>query len=163
RIIMIRRQLAIEFGFVVPVFRIGDNIQLEPNEYRLKIKRDEVARVVRLLDHYVAMTSDLDDDTIDGIQTKGTAFGLPVKWINETKDLIDHLREEYTILADEVTPDPLSVGDIQKVLAKLLKENISIRNLPVIFETLADFSKMTSDTDLLAEYVRQSLSSQITK
>src|SRR5699024_11241084 len=65
--------------------------------------------------------------------------------------------------ADEVTPDPLSVGDIQKVLAKLLKENISIRNLPVIFETLADFSKMTSDTDLLAEYVRQSLRSQITK
>src|SRR5699024_2028206 len=58
---------------------------------------------------------------------------------------------------------PLSVGDIQKVLAKLLKENNSIRNLPVIFETLADFSKMTSDTDLLAEYVRQSLSSQITK
>src|SRR5699024_4426230 len=48
-------------------------------------------------------------------------------------------------------------------LAKLLKENISIRNLPVIFETLADFSKMTSDTDLLAEYVRQSLTSQITK
>lgn len=203
RIIMIRRQLAIELGVVVPVVRIRDNIQLEPNEYRLKIKGDEVARGELLLDHYLAMTPDLDDDTIDGIQTKEPAFGLPAKWINEdikedaemfgytvvdppsvvsthltevikrhahellgrqeTKDLIDHLREEYTILADEVTPDPLSVGDIQKVLAKLLKENISIRNLPVIFETLADFSKMTSDTDLLAEYVRQSLSSQITK
>src|SRR5699024_2381500 len=203
RIIMIRRQLAIELGVADPVVSIRDNIQLEPNEYRLKIKGDEVARGELLLDHYLAMTPDLDDDTIDGIQTKEPAFGLPAKWINEdikedaemfgytvvdppsvvsthltevikrhahellgrqeTKDLIDHLREEYTILADEVTPDPLSVGDIQKVLAKLLKENISIRNLPVIFETLADFSKMTSDTDLLAEYVRQSLSSQITK
>lgn len=47
-------------------------------------------------------------------------------------------------------------------MAKLLKENISIRNLPVIFETLADFGKMTSDTDLLTEYVRQSLARQIT-
>ena len=62
-----------------------------------------------------------------------------------------------------MTPDPLSIGDVQKVLAKLLKENISIRNLPVIFETLADFGKMTNDTDLLAEYVRQALATQITK
>src|SRR5699024_3762578 len=81
----------------------------------------------------------------------------------ETKQLIDHLRESYPILTEEVTPEPLSIGEIQKVLSKLLKENISIRNLPIIFETLADFSKLTNDTELLAEYVRQSLSSQITK
>jgi flagellar biosynthesis protein FlhA len=48
------------------------------------------------------------------------------------------------------------------VLAKLLKEGVSIRNLPVIFETLADFGKVTSDTDILAEYVRQALARQIT-
>src|SRR5699024_8780119 len=203
RIIMIRRQLAIELGVVVPVVRIRDNIQLEPNEYRLKIKGDEVAQGELLLDHYLAMTPDLDDDTIDGIQTKEPAFGLPAKWISEdlkdeaemfgytvvdppsvvsthltevlkrnvhqllgrqeTKDLIDHLKEDYPILVDEVTPDPLGIGDVQKVLAKLLKENVSIRNLPVIFETLADYGKMTSDTDLLVEYVRQALSVQITK
>src|SRR5699024_40754 len=81
----------------------------------------------------------------------------------ETKDLIDHLKEDYPILVDEVTPDPLAIGDVQKVLAKLLKENVSIRNLPVIFETLADYGKMTSDTDLLAEYVRQALSIQLTQ
>src|SRR5699024_9008402 len=81
----------------------------------------------------------------------------------ETKELIDHLREEYEILVEEVTPEILSVGDIQKVLAKLLSENISIRNLPVIFETLADFAKVTNDTDMLTEYVRQALSIQITK
>lgn len=203
RIVMIRRQLAIELGVVIPVVRIRDNIQLEPNAYRLKIKGNVAAQGELLLDHYLAMTPDLDDDTIDGIDTEEPAFGLPAKWISEdkkdeaelfgytvvdppsvvsthitevlkhnahqllgrqeTKELIDHLKEDYAILVDEVTPDPLSIGEIQKVLAKLLRENVSIRNLPVIFETLADFSKMTNDTELLAEYVRQSLAAQITK
>jgi len=203
RIVMIRRQIAIELGIVVPVVRIRDNIQLEPNEYRLKIKGNEVATGELLLDHYLAMTPDLEDDSLDGIHTKEPAFGLPAKWINEeqkidaellgytvvdppsvisthlteelkrnahvllgrqeTKELIDHLKETYPILVEEVTPEHLSVGDIQKVLAKLLKENISVRNLPIIFETLADFAKMTNDTDLLVEYVRQALSLQITK
>jgi len=80
----------------------------------------------------------------------------------ETKQLVDHVKETYPILVEEVTPNPLSIGDIQKVLAKLLKENVSVRNLPVIFETLADYGKMSSDTDLLAEYVRQALARQIT-
>ncbi len=78
RIIMIRRQLAIELGVVIPVVRIRDNIQLQPNEYRLKVKGNEVAQGELLLDHYLAMTPDLEDDTLDGIQTKEPAFGLPV-------------------------------------------------------------------------------------
>src|SRR5690625_1190008 len=149
------------------------------------------------------MSLDIENDELEGIDTKEPAFGLPAKWITEevkdeaellgytivdppsvvsthitevikqhahtllgrqeTKQLIDHLEEEYPILVEEVTPEPLSVGDIQKVLAKLLKEKISIRNLPIIFETLADFSKLTNDTILLTEYARQSLSAQITK
>lgn len=202
RIVMIRRQLAIELGLVIPVVRIRDNIQLQPNEYRLKIKGNEMARGELLLDHYLAMSPGIEDDSIDGIDTVEPSFGLPAKWITEetkeqaeifgytvvdppsvvsthiteiikanaydllgrqeTKQLIDHLKESYPILADEVTPNPLSVGEVQKVLAKLLKENVSIRNLPIIFETLADFGKVTSDTDLLTEYVRQALARQIT-
>ncbi|SER06786.1 flagellar biosynthesis protein FlhA [Gracilibacillus ureilyticus] len=202
RIVMIRRQLAIELGLVIPVVRIRDNIQLNPNEYRLKIKGNEVARGELLLDHFLAMSPGIEDDELDGIDTTEPAFGLPAKWItDETKDdaelsgytvvdppsvvsthvtevikrhshqllgrqetqqLIDHLKESYPILVEEVTPEPLSIGDVQKVLAKLLRENVSIKNLPVIFETLADFGKMTTDTDLLTEYVRQSLSAQIT-
>src|SRR5690606_25187310 len=80
----------------------------------------------------------------------------------ETKQLIDHLKETYPILVEEVTPNPLSIGDVQKVLAKLLRENVSIRNLPLIFETLADYGKVVSDPEILAEYVRQALSRQIT-
>ena len=203
RIVMIRRQLAIDLGVVIPVVRIRDNIQLAPNEYRLKVKGNIVAEGELLLDHYLAMTPGIDDDMVEGIETKEPAFGLPAKWISEekkdeaemfgytvvdppsvvsthltevlkknayqllgrqeTKELIDHLKEEYEILVEEVTPDPLSVGEIQKVLSKLLRENVSIRNLPVIFETLADFAPMTNDTELLAEYVRQSLAVQITK
>src|SRR5690625_7701684 len=62
RVVMIRRQLAVELGVVIPVVRIRDNIQLNPNEYRLKIKGIEVAKDELLLDHYLAMTPDLDDD-----------------------------------------------------------------------------------------------------
>ncbi|USK35715.1 flagellar biosynthesis protein FlhA [Bacillus sp. F19] len=202
RIVMIRRQLAIELGLVIPVVRIRDNIQLQPNEYRLKLKGNEVAGGEVLLDHYLAMAPGIEDDSIEGIDTIEPSFGLPAKWINEenkdaaemfgytvvdppsvvsthitetikqyahellgrqeTKQLIDHLKESYPILAEEVTPSPLSIGDIQKVLGKLLKEKVSIRNLPVIFESLADYGKMTSDTELLGEYVRQALAKQIT-
>lgn len=203
RIVLIRRQLALELGLVIPVVRIRDNIQLNPNEYRLKIKGNEVAFGELLLDHYLAMTPDFDEDTIDGIETTEPAFGLPAKWITEevkdeaellgytvvdppsvvsthlteiikqhahtligrqeTQQLIDHLKESYPILVEEVTPEPLSIGDIQKVLAKLLKEKVSIRNLPVIFEALADYGKMTNDPDLLTEYIRQALAPQITR
>lgn len=202
RIVMIRRQLALELGLVIPVVRIRDNIQLQPNEYRLKIKGNEVARGELLLDHYLAMSPGVEDDAIEGIDTIEPAFGLPAKWISEdmkeraemfgytvvdppsvvsthitellkahahellgrqeTKQLIDHVKESYPILVEEVTPNPLSVGDIQKVLANLLREKVSIRNLPVIFETLADFGRMTTDPDLLTEYVRQALARQIT-
>ncbi|WP_026559335.1 flagellar biosynthesis protein FlhA [Bacillus sp. J37] len=202
RVVMIRRQLAIELGIVIPVVRIRDNIQLQPNEYRLKIKGNELAKGEILLDHYLAMAPGIEDDSIEGIDTIEPSFGLPAKWITdevkdtaemygytvvdppsvvsthitevikqhahellgrqETKQLIDHLKEAYPILVEEVTPTPLGIGEIQKVLAKLLREKVSIRNLPIIFETLADFGKMTSDTELLAEYVRQALAKQIT-
>lgn len=201
RVIMIRRQLALELGIVIPVVRIRDNIQLQPNEYRIKIKGNEMARGELLLDHYLAMSPG-DDDSIEGIDTVEPSFGLPAKWITEqvkedaemsgytvvdppsvvsthlteiiranahellgrqeTKQLIDHLRETHPILVEELTPAPLSTGEIQKVLGKLLRENVSVRNLPIIFETLADYAKLTSDTDILTEYVRQSLARQIT-
>lgn len=202
RIVMIRRQLALELGIVVPIVRIRDNIQLKPNEYRIKLKGEEVARGEILLDHYLAMSPGIEDESIDGIDTVEPAFGMPAKWITEemkeraelsgytvvdppsvvsthltemikshadellgrqeTKQLIDHLKEQYPILVEEVTPEPLSVGEIQKILAKLLKERVSIRNLPTIFETIADYAQITNDTDVIVEYVRQSLARQIT-
>jgi len=203
RIVMIRRQLALELGMIVPVVRIRDNIQLQPNEYRIKIKGSQVAKGELLLDHYLAMSPGIDDEEVQGIETMEPAFGLPAIWIGEemkeraeysgytvvdppsvvsthltevikkhaheligrqeTKQLVEHLKESYPAIVEEVTPDVLTIGEVQKVLSKLLRERISIRNLAVIFETLADFAKMTKDTDLLTEYVRQGLSRQISK
>jgi flagellar biosynthesis protein FlhA len=80
----------------------------------------------------------------------------------ETKALIDNVKQTYPAIVDELIPNVLSIGDIQKVLAKLLKEKVSIRDLVTIFETLADYGTYTKDPDILTEYVRQSLSRQIT-
>ncbi|QCT03205.1 flagellar biosynthesis protein FlhA [Paenibacillus algicola] len=203
RIIMIRRQCALEMGLVVPVIRIRDNIQLKPNEYVIKIKGNTVGGGELLLNHYLAMSPGYEDDTVTGIETMEPAFGLPALWIDEaakeraelagytvvdppsvvathltelikrhaheligrqeTKSLIDNLRETYPVLVDELIPSILSVGDVQKVLAKLLKEKISIRDLVTIFETLADSGQYSKDPDVLTEYVRQALSRQITQ
>jgi len=80
----------------------------------------------------------------------------------ETKQLIDKVKESYPSIVEELVPQLLSVGQVQKVLQKLLKEKISIRNLSVILETLADWAVFTKNPDYLAEYVRQGLSRQIT-
>ncbi|KRF31911.1 flagellar biosynthesis protein FlhA [Paenibacillus sp. Soil787] len=203
RIILIRRQCALELGVVVPVIRIRDNIQLRPNEYIIKIKGNTVARGELLLNHYLAMSPGIDDDSIAGIETTEPAFGLPAIWIDEatkeraelsgytvvdppsvvathlteiikkhthellgrqeTKALIENVRESYPALVDDLIPSVLSVGDVQKVLAKLLREKISVRDLVTILETLADYGSYTKDPEILTEYVRQSLSRQITQ
>lgn len=80
----------------------------------------------------------------------------------ETSQLINHVKETHPSLMEELIPNVLSVGDIQKVLQKLLKENVSIRNLSTIFEALADYSVYTKNPDILTEYVRQALARQLT-
>ncbi|WP_248926357.1 flagellar biosynthesis protein FlhA [Paenibacillus hamazuiensis] len=203
RIILIRRQCALELGIVVPVIRIRDNIQLKPNEYVIKIKGNMVARGELLLNHYLAMSPGIDDDSVTGIETTEPAFGLPALWIDEntkeraelsgytvvdppsvvathltevikkhaheligrqeTKALVENVKENYPALVDDLIPSVLSIGDVQKVLAKLLKEKISVRDLVTILETLADYGSYTKDPEILTEYVRQALSRQITQ
>ncbi|CAM2893801.1 flagellar biosynthesis protein FlhA [Paenibacillus sediminis] len=203
RIIMIRRQCALELGIVVPVIRIRDNIQLKPNEYVIKIKGNVVGRGELLLNHYLAMSPGYEDESVSGIETLEPSFGLPALWIDEatkeraevagytvvdppsvvathlteiikkhahellgrqeTRALVDNLKENYPVLVDELIPSILSIGDVQKVLAKLLREKVSIRDMVSIFETLADYGTYTKDPDVLTEYVRQALSRQITQ
>ncbi len=203
RLVMIRRQCALEMGIIVPMIRLRDNIQLEPNQYIIKIKGIEISAGEIVFDHYLAMNPGMADGELEGIDTIEPAFGLPAKWINEqerekaevygytvvdppsiisthlteiikkhahelmgrqeVKKLIDNVKENHPALVDELIPNQLGLGDIQKVLKNLLKEGISIRNMVTILETLADYSNMTRDTDMLTEYVRQSLSRVITK
>ncbi|RQD67772.1 MAG: flagellar biosynthesis protein FlhA [Tindallia sp. MSAO_Bac2] len=203
RLVMIRRQCALELGIIVPMIRLRDNIQLEPNQYVIKIKGIEITSGEIMFDHYMAMNPGMAEGDIEGIETVEPAFGLPAKWITEqerekaetagytvvdppsiiathlteiikkhafelmgrqdVKKLIDNVKEENAALVDELIPNQMSLGDIQKVLINLLKEGISIRDMVTILETLADYSTITRDTDMLTEYVRQSLGRAITK
>ncbi len=197
RVVMIRRQIALELGTVVPIIRLRDNIQLNPNQYIIKIKGVQVSEGEILFDHYMAMNPGYVEEEITGIPTFEPSFHLPAIWITEgqreraesmgytvvdppsiiathlteiirqyiselltrqdVQSLVDNLKETNPSLVEELVPKLLGLGEIQKVLQNLLKEGISIRDLLTVFETLADYATTTRDTDILTEYVRQSL------
>lgn len=197
RVVMIRRQVALELGTVVPIIRLRDNIQLNPNQYIIKIKGIQVSEGEILFDHYMAMNPGFVTEEVAGIPTFEPSFHLPALWITEgqreraeaagytvvdppsiiathlteiirhhlaelltrqdVQRLVDNLKESNPVLVDELVPKLLGLGEVQKVLQNLLKEGISIRDLLTVFETLADHATTTRDTDILTEYVRQSL------
>ena len=197
RVVMIRRQIALELGCVVPMIRLRDNIQLNPNQYLIKIKGVPVSEGEILFDHYMAMNPGYVEEEISGIPTFEPSYHLPAIWITESQreraeslgytvvdppsiiathlmeiirshldelltrqdvhNLIENVKEANETLVSELVPKLLNVGEIQKVLQNLLAEGISIRDLVTIFETLADYAPTTHDTDVLTEYVRQSL------
>jgi flagellar biosynthesis protein FlhA len=203
RLVMIRRQIALELGIVVPMIRLRDNIQLESNQYIIKINGNLVANGSIMFDHFLAMNPGTVEGEVEGIDTVEPAFGLPAKWVSsdsrenaeilgytvvdpssmisthlteiikrfsyellgrqETKKLIDNVSENNPTVVNELIPNILGIGDVQKVLKNLLRERISIRNLIIILETLADYGNQTSDVNVLTEYVRQSLSRQISE
>ena len=203
RIRGLRRQLALEMGFVVGAIHIRDDLQLKPNGYVIKLKGVEVAKGEIMLGHYLAITTGDEHIKINGIETKEPAFGLPAVWIDEkdkeriqangfvvvdpatvisthlteiiktyAHELLDRqsvqsLLENFGInhpkLVQELVPNIIPVGTLQKVLQQLLRERISIRDLLTILETLADYVPITKDVDKLIGYVRQALARTITR
>jgi flagellar biosynthesis protein FlhA len=83
--------------------------------------------------------------------------------LQDVKLLVDGLRERMPAVVDEATPELLSLGEVHRVLAALLAEGVSIRDLATILEMLSDKARITKDTALLAEYARQALARQITQ
>jgi len=202
RIRGLRRQLALEMGFVVAAIHIRDDLQLKPSEYVIKLKGIDVAKGAIMLGHYLAITAG-DEQKINGIETKEPAFGLPAVWIDEKEkesiqakgfvvvdpatvisthlteiikthahELLDRqnvqsLLENFAInhpkLVQELIPDIIPLGTLQKVLQNLLRERISIRDLLTILETLADYVPITKDINVLVGHVRQALARAITK
>ena len=102
RVVMIRRQCALEMGVVVPTIRIRDNIQLKPSAYVIKIKGIEVTNGELLLDHFLAMNPGTVSEEIPGEETIEPAFGLPAIWIHETY-------RERAELSGYTVVDPISV------------------------------------------------------
>ncbi len=202
RVANIRRQVAMDMGIILPPVRVLDNLQLEPDVYRIKLNGVEVSRYELNPDHYLAIDPGITTEKISGIETKEPAFGTTALWITESErekaemanytvvdppsvmathlteiikenahellgrqevqELIDNIKNDYPAVVNEILPDLLSLGDIQKVLQNLLWENIPVNNLVTILEAIADYAKKTDDINILTEYVRQSLSRQIT-
>ncbi len=83
RVVMIRRQIALELGTVVPIIRLRDNIQLNPNQYIIKIKGIQTSEGEILFDHYLAMNPGYVEEEITGIPTIEPSFKLKALWITE--------------------------------------------------------------------------------
>ena len=81
----------------------------------------------------------------------------------EVQALLDNVKQNYPVIVEELIPKLMTVGEIQKVLANLLKEGVSIRDMVTILEALADYAPVTNDTDMLTEYVRQRLGRAISR
>lgn len=90
-------------------------------------------------------------------------YGYEFLGRQEVQRLLDNLSKNNPKVVEELTPGLLSLGAVQKILQNLVREQVSIRDLLTILETLADYAPMTKDTDLLTEYVRQRLARSLTK
>ncbi|MBN1547785.1 MAG: flagellar biosynthesis protein FlhA [Syntrophaceae bacterium] len=203
RIKTLRKQLALEMGFVMPAIHIRDNLQLKPNEYAFLMKGVEIAKGELMPGHHLVIMSDEKGPKIRGIETKEPAFGLPAVWIperekesvqakgmivvdpatvitthvteivkshadellgrQEVQSMLDQLAQTYPKVVEELVPKVVPLGVLQKVLQRLLRERISIRNLMTVIEMLADYVPITKNVDILTGYVRQALARIITK
>lgn len=197
----LRRQFAQTLGIVVPPIRVRDNVQLDPNTYRVMLGGQEIASGGLRAGQYLAMDPSGTAPPIEGIETIEPAFGLPARWIQEAdkdraellgytvidaasvlithltetlkrtagellsrddvKALVDNLKEQAPAIVEELIPNQLSLGQVQRILSGLLKEGVPIRNLQTILEGLADASVETKDAQKLTEHVRARLARTI--
>lgn len=116
RVVMIRRQVALELGTVVPIIRLRDNIQLNPNQYIIKIKGIQVSEGEILFDHYMAMNPGYVEEEITGIPTFEPSFHLPAIWITENQ------RERAESMGYTVV-DPPSI--IATHLTEIIRQHIA--------------------------------------
>lgn len=197
RVRSVRKNLASNFGFLMPQVRIRDNLHLPPQNYEIKLKGVVIGEGSVMPHKFLAMDTGIVGKKIEGIETKEPAFGMNALWI-EPKDKEDALMSGYTIIdpstvvsthigelvkrhADEfITRDaikeildrmaedyPALIEEARKipamirsVLQKLLSEQVPIRDMLTILETIVD--KQNMDIDLVVENVRSKLARVIT-
>lgn len=197
RIRAIRKQFALEIGFVIPSIHIKDNVKLKSNEYQFLLKGNVIG-ASSIRPHYsLAIDSGTGLSLQDGIPTKEPAFGLDAYWIperakeeatlsgytvvdsttviithitellrshvhellgrQETQSLVDNVREDNPKVVEDLIPTELSLGAVQSVLVRLLREHISIRDLKTILEALSNKANQTKSIEQLTEHVRKAL------
>lgn len=203
RVVLFRKQFALDMGMVIPSVRMRDNPDINPNQYVIKIKGEEVARGEILVDHYLALDNGDVTNAVDGIDTIEPAFGIPARWISEdkkvmadvagytlidpvsvmithlsevirnhcheiltrqdVKTMVENIKKSDSTIVEDLVPNVVSYGYLQKVLAMLLSEGVPIRDMETILETLGDHTSTMKDIDITVEYVRQALKRTITR
>lgn len=201
RITSARRRCATEIGLVLQPIKLKDDLQLEPNQYTIKIKGITVASYTLMPAMLLCMNPEGEEILVDGIKTIEPSYGVEAKWISknkveeaelygytvvdpasiiithlmeiirlkayellgreEVKIMIDATKEKYPVVIEELIPDIMTIGEIQKVFQNLLKENVPIKDRVTIFETLADNARNNKDIDFLTECVRMALGRSI--
>lgn len=140
RVVMIRRQIALELGTIVPIIRLRDNIQLSPNQYIIKIKGVEVSRGELLFDHYLAMNPGFVEEEIDGMETVEPAFGLPALWISEVQ------REKAEMLGYTVVDPPSIIAThLTEVIKRHLHELLTRQDVQVLVDNIKETNNTLVD------------------
>lgn len=202
RIRSIRRQFALDYGFIVPAIHIRDNVRIKSTEYRMLLKGTVIGSGSLKPHHLLAMDPGTVSHPLSGVPTKEPAFGLDALWISatekeraqfagytvvdlatvvtthvtellrshmhdllgrqEVQHLIDNLQKQAPKVVEELIPSVMTVGAVQQVLVHLLREQVSIRDIRTILETLSDWAPHVKSPEKLAEFVRRKLSRAIT-
>lgn len=164
RVVMFRKQFAMEMGMVIPSVRLKDSGQLNPNQYLIKLRGEEVASGDVLTDHYLAFTPTDAEDDIDGIETVEPAFKIPAKWISDDKKLkaelagytlidptsviITHLSEVIKAHAHEL----LTRQEMNNMIANLKKTNETLVN-----ETIPSIVTVSIFQKIMCNLLRESI------
>lgn len=203
RVVLFRKQFAVEMGMVIPSVRMRNNPEINPNQYIIKIKGEEVARGEILVDHLLALDNGEVTKPVEGIDTIEPAFGIPAKWISEDKKvmadiagytlidpvsvmithlsevikahcseilsrqdvrtMVENVKKTDSTIVEDLVPNVISYGYLQKVLCMLLYEGVPIRDMETILECLGDHAATLKDIEVTVEYVRQALKRTITR
>lgn len=203
RLKLLRQQLAVELGIVVPPIRIRDNVGMDSNTYVIKLRGNPIGEGEVLPGYHLALLPEDQTEAPPGIRTEDPTFGLPAVWVaerhlpeaesmgltiveapavvtthlleelrknahrlldrQEVKKLLDKVEETAPALVEELVPNLLSIGQVQKVLKRLLRERIPVRDLVTILEALADYAASSKNIDVLTEYTRAALAPTITR
>lgn len=197
RIKGVRRKLSQELGFLVPAVHIRDNLDLDPNVYRITLMGVTIGEAEIRHDRDLAINPGQVFGKVEGIETVDPAFGLEAVWIEaknrdkaqslgytvvdaatvvathisqllnnnaaqllgheETQNLLEMIGKNYPKLVDGLVPDKMSLSVLTKVLQNLLNENVPIRDIRSILQTLVEYAPKSQDPDVLTAACRIAL------
>jgi flagellar biosynthesis protein FlhA len=201
RIVLLRKQAALEFGILIPAIRVRDDIRLPASEYVIKLRGSEVARAEVMPRHLLALNTGGALQPVDGLDAHDPSFGMPARWIaparraeaealgyvvvepatmvathlmetlkanaaellgrQDVKEMVETIRKTHPVLVDEIIPGRISLGTLHRVLQRLLRERVPIRDLITILEALGDAADQVKDPEQLTEHARRALGNVI--